>query len=174
LRSTETIQAACQQTAINTFIIIKPIWQYAVLTMEEAVYLNKSTQFPRHIWTFTLLYGAASFLHFWHNAQYITFYPNMPAWLTNGQVYMAWAAINSIGIAGVILYFFQYRLACLALLGIYGAFGFGALGHYALALCSQHTLAMNLTIWFEILTGALLSSACLYAMISSKTASAVK
>jgi len=31
------------------------------------------------------------------------------------------------------------------------------LSHYALALCSQHTLVMNFTIWFEVLAGVILA-----------------
>jgi len=36
-------------------------------------------------------------------------------------------------------------------LGLYG------LGHYGLALCSEHTFSMNLTIWAEALAGAALA-----------------
>jgi len=44
----------------------------------------------------------------------------------------------------------------LALLGVYGAFGLDGLAHYTLALCSEHTVLANVTIWSEALTGLLL------------------
>jgi hypothetical protein len=43
--------------------------------------------------------------------------------------------------------------------GAYGAFGLDGLGHYTLALCSEHTLATNLTIWFEVIAGLMLALA---------------
>jgi hypothetical protein len=50
------------------------------------------------------------------------------------------------------------------LLGAYGAFGLDGLAHYTLALCSEHSLAANLTVWFEAVTGfALLVGAALLA-----------
>ena len=39
----------------------------------------------------------------------------------------------------------------------YGAFGLDGLAHYTLALCSEHTLATNLSIWFEALAGVSLA-----------------
>jgi hypothetical protein len=47
------------------------------------------------------------------------------------------------------------------LLGAYGAMGLDGLGHYTLALCSEHTLATNFTIGFEVAAGVslLLASA---------------
>jgi len=41
----------------------------------------------------------------------------------------------------------------MALIAAYGALGIDGLAHYTLALCSEHTLATNLSIWFEVLTG---------------------
>jgi hypothetical protein len=35
----------------------------------------------------------------------------------------------------------------------YGAFGLDGLGHYTLALCAEHTWAMNLSIWAEAVAG---------------------
>ena len=43
-----------------------------------------------------------------------------------------------------------------ALVGAYGAFGLDGLAHYTLALCSEHTLATNITIWSEAVSGLLL------------------
>src|SRR5579885_3485814 len=43
-----------------------------------------------HIWFLTAVYFVASLAHFIHNAKYIAFYPNMPAWLTRDTVYLEW------------------------------------------------------------------------------------
>ena len=40
---------------------------------------------------------------------------------------------------------------------VYGALGLDGLGHYALALCSEHTWTMNFTIWSEVASGLALS-----------------
>jgi nitrate reductase gamma subunit len=40
-----------------------------------------------------------------------------------------------------------------ALVSLYGAFGLDGLAHYTLALCSEHTLATNVTIWSEAVAG---------------------
>ena len=37
-----------------------------------------------------VIYGAASLLHFVHNAVYIREYPNLPKWLTSPGVYATW------------------------------------------------------------------------------------
>jgi hypothetical protein len=50
----------------------------------------------------------------------------------------------------------------LVFLGAYGAFGLDGLAHYTLALCSQHTVLANVTIWSEAMSGlALLLTAAL-------------
>ena len=51
-----------------------------------------------------VLYSAASFLHFAHNAEYLGDYPNLPAWLTPSGVYFAWAGLASLGVVGLELY----------------------------------------------------------------------
>ncbi len=45
------------------------------------------------------------------------------------------------------------------LLAAYGLVGIDGLAHYTLALCSEHTLATNLTIWFEVVSGTTLAIA---------------
>ena len=117
------------------------------------------TRLPKHLWCLAALYCCASLIHFAHNAQYIAFYPNMPVGITRETVYWAWLAITAIGVAAVALSLAGWRIIAALLLVVYGSFGLDALGHYALALCSEHTLAMNLTIWFEALAGALLAIA---------------
>lgn len=51
---------------------------------------------------------------------------------------------------------FRLKLLGMVLVAAYGATGFDGLAHYTLGLCSEHTLATNLTIWFEVLTGVTL------------------
>lgn len=113
---------------------------------------------PRHVWALIVLYGIASLMHFTHNAEYIAFYPNMPASITRDTVYLAWLAVTSVGAAGVLLSMVGWRVGAALSLVAYGALGLDGLGHYTLALCSEHTLAMNATIWFEVVAGALLSA----------------
>src|SRR5262245_65976857 len=104
---------------------------------------------PRHIRVLIGVYFLATLAHFAHNAELIAFYPNMPAWLTREQVYLAWLALTSVGVAGIVVARFGWRALGALLIGAYGALGLDALTHYALALCSEHTLAANFTIWFE-------------------------
>ena len=116
-----------------------------------------SSLFPPHIWALLALYCVASLVHFTHNAEYIAFYPNMPDGITREQVYVVWLAITFVGLAGIAFARIGWRAIGLACLVAYGLFGLDGLGHYALALCSQHTLAMNFTIWFEVVAGIALA-----------------
>ena len=103
-----------------------------------------------------LLYLVASLVHFSHNAEYLADYPNLPPWLTRGGVYLAWMGETSLGILGYVLYRFGWRLAGLALVGVYAAFGLDGLLHYTRAPFDAHTTAMNFTILFEVAVAALL------------------
>lgn len=114
-------------------------------------------QLPKHIWWLLALYCCASFVHFAHNAEYIAFYPNMSCWITRENVYWAWLAITVPGVAALAAASFGWRAIAALLLIVYASFGLDGLGHYALALCSQHTLAMNFSIWFEVLAGVVLA-----------------
>jgi hypothetical protein len=109
-------------------------------------------------------YFLASLAHFSHNAQYIAFYPGLPGWLTPEKVYLAWLAVSSIGVLGFVVRWFGWQSTSLLLLGLYGAFGLDGLAHYTLALCSEHTLVANVTIWSEAAIGltVLLASAVLF------------
>jgi hypothetical protein len=55
----------------------------------------------------------------------------------------------------------RFRLQRLAavLMVAYGLLGVVGLLHYTLALCSEHTLITNLTIWAEVLLGVTLACA---------------
>jgi hypothetical protein len=109
--------------------------------------------FPKPVWLLIGLYFLASLAHFVHNAEFIAFYPNMPLWLTREKVYLAWLAVTSVGIAAMLLGRIGLPVLGTVLLGAYGALGLDGLGHYALALCSEHTLATNFTIWSEATAG---------------------
>jgi hypothetical protein len=96
-----------------------------------------------------LIYGAASLLHFTHNAVYLHDYPNLPAWLTATGVVGAWLVVAMIGVLGYVLYSRISRVAGLITIALYTLPGFDGLDHYAVAPMSAHTLAMNVTILLE-------------------------
>jgi hypothetical protein len=128
---------------------------------------------PKHIQLLVLVFFVANLTHFAHNAEYIAYYPGLPSWLTRENVYLAWVAGASVGLSGLLVYRTKLKVLGLALLAAYGALGIDGLAHYTLALCSEHTLATNLTIWFEVLAGLslLLASAVLIGRhISMRTA----
>lgn len=112
-----------------------------------------------------LAYGSASLFHHVHNAVFVEDYPNLPAWLSAAWVYAAWAGVTLIGVAGYLLLRRGYRLPGLAVVGLYGAFGFDGLAHYSRAPFSAHTLTMNLTIGLEVATAMLLLIAVASLMI---------
>jgi hypothetical protein len=102
------------------------------------------------------LYAAASLLHFTHNAKYLAQYPNLPASWSPADVYVAWLAVTSLGLVGGVLYLRGNRALGLSFLGLYAVLGFGGLLHYTRAPLSHHSGMMNLTIWTEAATAALL------------------
>lgn len=104
----------------------------------------------------TLLYGVASLAHFAHNAEFLMDYPNLPSWLTRAQVYVAWLGITALGALGYVLLRAGRVVAGLFLLGGYAALGLDGLLHYGRAPVAAHSLAMNATIWFEVLAAAAL------------------
>ena len=113
----------------------------------------------------SLAYCLASFIHFFHNAEYLGQYPNMPAWISRAGVYAAWLAITGVGAIGLLVVRSRFAPAGLVLIAAYAALGFDGLAHYGLAPMSAHSLAMNLTIWLEVAAAAALLAAalrCLY------------
>jgi hypothetical protein len=103
-----------------------------------------------------LVYGAASLLHFMHNAVYVRDYPNLPAWLTSTGVVAAWLVVAAVGSLGYLLYARVSRVAGLITISVYALFGLGGLDHYTIAPVSAHTVAMNLTILLESAASAVL------------------
>jgi hypothetical protein len=120
---------------------------------------------PRPLLVLAAVYFSASLAHFGHNAEYIAFYPGMPGWLTREKVYLAWLAVTSLGAVAFVFAKLALPAVALLFLAVYGAFGLDGLAHYTLALCSEHTLLANITIWSEAVTGVvlLLASAVLFA-----------
>ena len=110
----------------------------------------------RLLLTLIIIYGAASLLHFVHNAVYIDAYPNLPAWITPAVVYVSWLVIAATGAVGYWLYRRGSRAFGLMVIGVYALFGFGGLDHYTLAPASAHSMAMNATILGEVITASAL------------------
>ena len=110
---------------------------------------------PKPLATLVLAYALCSLIHFVHNAEFLAEYPNMPAWLSRGGVYLAWLGLTAIGALGYVLFRNGYRVAGLLLVAVYGFLGLDSLGHYTLAPFSAHTAAMNLTIVADVATAAL-------------------
>ena len=96
-----------------------------------------------------------------HNAEYLQDYPNLPASLSRGRVYAAWAGEAAVGAGGWVLQRLNFRKTGLAAMTLYALTGFAGLAHYTLAPPSAHTLAMNATIWLEFVTAAFLLIAVL-------------
>jgi len=76
------------------------------------------------------LYGLASLLHFMHNAEYLSAYPNLPAWLSRSQIYGVWCGITVLGLVGYTLYRRGRAFSGLSLLVLYTSLGFDGLLHY--------------------------------------------
>jgi hypothetical protein len=106
-----------------------------------------------------ILYTLASLAHFSHNAEYIAFYPGLPVWMTRESVYLAWFGVAAVGLLAWGAYARGWRRVAAGLLLIYGLLGLDGLLHYTLALCSEHTLVTNITIWAEVLLGLTLACA---------------
>jgi len=120
---------------------------------------------PAPLLALVALYFASSLAHFGHNAEFIGFYPGMPGWIARETVYLAWAGVTGLGFLALLLARLALPALALLCLAAYGASGLDGLAHYTLALCSEHTLATNLTIWSEAASGLtlLLASAVLLA-----------
>ena len=110
----------------------------------------------RLLLTFMLVYGAASLIHFVHNAAFLNLYPNMPTWLTPFGVMGSWLVIAGIGAVGYWLFRKGLTVIGLGVIALYAALGFGGLDHYVIAPVSAHSLAMNATIVIEVIAASML------------------
>ena len=108
-----------------------------------------------------LLYAAASLLHFVHNAERLSLYPNLPPSLTRARVYGAWCALGVLGLLGYGLYRRGLTRLGLTLLLLYALCGFDGLLHYQRAPFAAHSPMMNFTILSEVCAAALLCGAVL-------------
>lgn len=111
---------------------------------------------PRLFVVLMVAYFLTSLGHFSHNAEFICEYPNLPASLTRAKVYIAWLAITSVGVLGILLLRRKSVVAGLLLVAAYAALGFDGLGHYSVAPMALHPFAANLTILSEVAAAALL------------------
>ena len=92
-----------------------------------------------------------------HNAEFIAFYPGMPAWITRETVYQAWLVVAGVGALGFGLRYLGWPSLGALVIAAYGSLGLDGLAHYTLGLCSEHTWLANLTIWAEALSGSALA-----------------
>jgi hypothetical protein len=97
-------------------------------------------------------YAAASAFHHVHNAAQLAAYPNLPAWLSPADVYMAWGATTAIGVAGYLALRAGFAVTGLTVLGLYAAAGLAGLDHYVRAPFAAHSFMMNLSIGCEVAT----------------------
>ena len=109
---------------------------------------------PRLLSVSFFTYMAASLLHFTHNAVYLSQYPNMPPSISATDVYGTWLLITALGFGGLVLLGRGSIRSGRGILAGYAAVGFDGFAHYLLAPMSSHSIAMNLTIWFEAAAAA--------------------
>lgn len=112
-----------------------------------------------------LVYGLASLVHFVHNAEYLAYYPNLPSWLSRGQIYAVWLGITAVGVVSYVFHRAGYRLLGLGIVAAYAALGFDGLLHYGRAPFGEHSAAMNFSILFEVAAAAVLLT---YVLILAK------
>ena len=108
----------------------------------------------RNLLVSLLVYGAASLMHFIHNAEFIAHYPGLPTSWTREGVYLAWLGMTAVGVCGWWVLSRGYQIAGLLVLVVYALLGLDSLGHYVVAPFSAHTLTMNVTILLEVSAGA--------------------
>jgi hypothetical protein len=101
-----------------------------------------------------VIFGAASLVHFIHNAELIRDYPGLPLSWTRSGVYLAWLGMTAVGVCGWRLLSDGREVAGLLVLEGYALLGLDSLGHYAVAPFSAHTPMMNVTILTEAASAA--------------------
>ena len=114
------------------------------------------TPVSRTLLVLLLFYGAASLVHFVHNAEYLADYPNMRASWSRTDVYLAWFAMTAVGLVGLLLVVRGLQIPGLLLVVVYAGLGLDSLGHYLLAPMSAHSGAMNVTILVEVAAATVL------------------
>jgi len=115
-----------------------------------------------------LAYMAGSFVHHFHNAQFIDQYPNMPTGFPPAIAYVVWGTVTLVGLAGYYAVRRGRELVGFAVLALYAAYGLLVLGHYKLAPMSAHTLGANVTIWLELVTAVLLLGTVVVSLVHGR------
>src|SRR5690606_35875757 len=90
------------------------------------------------------------------NATFLTVYPNLPPTFSVLNVYVAWAAVTTIGVVGFLLLRYRFFAPGLLTIAIYGACGLDGLAHYIVADFSAHTRVMHASILLEVASGIVL------------------
>ena len=72
---------------------------------------------------------------------------------------LAWLAVAGVGLLAIAATWRGWSRIAALLLMVYGLLGTDGLLHYTLALCSEHTLATNASIWAEVVLGVTLACA---------------
>lgn len=106
-----------------------------------------------------LAYALASLVHFIHNAEFLSDYPNFPATWTRIGVYLVWLGLTGVGLAGWLCLSRGFRRLGLLLLTTYALGGIDSLWHYVVAPLAQHTVAMHVTILLEVAAAGLVLGA---------------
>jgi hypothetical protein len=128
----------------------------------------------RPLITASIAYAFASLFHHVHNATFLTVYPNLPPSLSVLGVYVAWAAVTTIGVMGFLLIRYKYLGAGLLTLAIYGACGLDGLAHYVVADFSMHSTMMHFSILAEVFTGVVLICVAIATALKAKRTSALR
>jgi hypothetical protein len=115
-----------------------------------------------------LVYGAASLLHFAHNAVFIREYPNLPKWITPLGVYASWCGIAAVGVVGYWPYCKVSHAFGLLAIALYALLGFGGLDHYVIAPIGAHSIAMNATIIAEVSAASALLIFVAHSLLSGR------
>ncbi|QJR14874.1 hypothetical protein [Usitatibacter palustris] len=110
---------------------------------------------PKLLPILLLIYGAASLIHFIHNAEFLRDYPGLPATWTRGGVYLVWIGMTAVGLLGWTLHKRGFVVWGLMVLAAYAAIGIDSLAHYIVAPMLEHSVAMNATILLEVTAATL-------------------
>ena len=116
--------------------------------------MKKSKQ--KTLFALGLIYGVASLIHFIHNAEFLADYPGLPSSWSRSGVYLTWVGMTLVGGVGWLVMRRGYERAGLVIVAVYAILGMDSLAHYVVAPFSDHSLAMNMTIFLEVLAAGLL------------------
>src|SRR5690606_4957008 len=81
-------------------------------------------------------------------------YPNLPPTFSVLNVYVAWAAVTTIGVDGFLLLRYRFFAPGLLTIAIYGACGLVGLADYIVADFSAHTREMHASTLLEVVSGS--------------------